>query len=137
MKKLEKKYKDLGLKIFSLFLACVVWIYIHGIVRGGPIAYKDLKDIELRLMGDPLLLGKNVYTVELERKTIDLRVKGPEQELVKITNMDIIAYVDITGLAPGRTYSPVVNCVFPNNIKVVGALPLVRVEIKDAFNAKK
>ena len=49
----------------------------------------------------------------------------------KISRIDIIAYVDVSNLRPGRTYSPVVNCILPKNIEIVGAPPLVRVEVKE------
>ncbi|MFH1063288.1 MAG: CdaR family protein [Candidatus Omnitrophota bacterium] len=123
--------KKLAMKIFSLFLAVVAWFYIHTILSGGPTAYKDLKGVEVKLMGEPLFLGKNVFTVEVDRSSVDLRVKGPAQEVEKLTRMDIIAYINISGLRSGREYSPVVNFILPQNIEVVGAPPLIRVEIKD------
>ncbi|MBU1086209.1 MAG: hypothetical protein KKD05_01680 [Candidatus Omnitrophica bacterium] len=131
MKLSKGKKKNLVMQIFSLFLAIVVWLYIHAILSGGPPAYKDLKGVAVNLMGEPLFLGKNVFTVEVDRSTVDLRVKGPEQEIEKLTRMDITAYVNISGLRSGREYSPVVNFILPQNIEVVGALPLIRVEIKD------
>jgi YbbR-like protein. len=127
-------YKRFGLKIFSLLTAVAVWFYIHGVVQqdiGGPPAYKDIKNIEIRLMGEQVLLGKNVFKVDLERNTVDVRVKGPEKEIEKITSADVIAYVDISGLKSGRTYSPVVNFILPPAIEIVGAPRLVRVDIKE------
>lgn len=127
-------YKNIALKIFSLFLAIVVWFYINNELQkntGGPPAYKDLKAVEIKLMGDALTLGKNVFIAELENKTIDIRLKGPEQELEKLTALDTIAYVNISGLKSGKVYSPVVNFILPPNIKLVGSSPVVRVEIKE------
>jgi len=123
--------KKFGMRIFSLILAIVVWFYINNVVRGGPQAYKDLKDVEILLMGDQLFLGKNLFVVELERRTIDLRVKGPSKVIEQLTRKDVAAYVNISGLRPGRTYSPVVNFILPPNIEIIGAPALVRVEIKD------
>ena len=131
MKSDKKAHKKLGMRIFSLILAIVVWFYINAVVRGGPQAYKDLKDVEIQLLGEQLFLGKNVVEVELERRTIDLRVKGPSKVIEQLTRMDVIAYVNIGGLRPGRTYSPVVNFILPPNIEIIGAPALVRVEIKD------
>lgn len=126
--------RRLSLKIFSLILAVVFWIYINGIVyriSGGPTAYKDFKGVEIRLLGGNVFLGKNVFVVELGDTTVDLRIKGPEQDIAKLTQMDIAAYVDITGLKPGKAYSPVVSFILPPNIEVVGTPPLVRVEIRE------
>lgn len=131
MKLNRGKGKNLSMKIFSLFLAIVVWFYIHAILSGGPIAYKDVKGVEVNLMGQPLFLGKNLFTVEVDNSAVDLRIKGPEQEVEKLNRMDIIAYINITGLRSGREYSPVVNFILPPNIEIVGAPPLIRVEIKD------
>ncbi|MFH2137568.1 MAG: hypothetical protein ABII88_03535 [Candidatus Omnitrophota bacterium] len=127
-------YKNTGLKIFSLLLAIVIWIYIHGIVQrqsGGPLAYKDIKGVEVLIMGEPLFLGKNVFSVELEKNFIDLRVRGLEKEIEQLTQMDIVAYVNVKGLKPGKTYAPVVKYILPPKIQVIGAPNLVRVEIKD------
>ena len=124
-------HKKTGTKIGSLILAIVVWFYINGVVRGGPQAYKDLKEVEIQLMGEQFFLGKNVVVVELERRTIDLRVKGPSKIVEQLTRMDVIAYVNISGLRPGRTYSPVVSFILPPNIEIIGAPSLIRVEIKD------
>ena len=125
------KKKNLGMKIFSLFLACVVWFYIHAILSGGPPAYKDLKNVDVMLMGEPLFLGKNIFTVALDNTAVNIRVKGPAQEIEKLTRMDIVAYINISGLRSGREYSPVVNFILPENIEIVGAPPLIRVNIKD------
>ncbi len=127
-------YKRFGLKVFSLLTAIAVWYHIHGIVQqdsGGPLVYKDIRNVEIRLMGEQLLLGKNISTVELDRSTVDVRVKGVEQEIEKITAADVVAYVDISGLKPGLTYSPVVKFILPPSIEVVGAPRLVRVDIKE------
>ncbi|MBU4304116.1 MAG: hypothetical protein KJ893_00595 [Candidatus Omnitrophica bacterium] len=127
-------YKRLGFKITSLLLAVGVWLYIHGIVEnmdGSPLAYKDLKSVEIKLMGEPLVLGKNLFSVDLGQSAVDIRIKGPEKEIEKITPLDITAYVDISGLRPGRTYSPVINFITPDNVELVGAPALVRVEIKE------
>lgn len=131
MKPGKMKYRNLGLQIFSLLLATVVWFYINAAISGGPRAYKDLKDVELQLMGEQLSLGKNVFVVELERNTIDVRVNGPSALIDKLTRNDITAYVNVSGLKPGRTYSPVVSFILPPRVEIVGAPPLVRVEIKD------
>ncbi len=131
MKSEKMTNKKSGMRIFSLILAIVVWFYINTVVRGGPQAYKNLKDVEIQLMGDQLFLGKNVVVVELERRTMDLRVKGPSKVIEQLTRMDVAAYVNISGLRPGRTYSPVVNFILPPNIEIIGAPALVRVEIKD------
>ncbi|MFH1092536.1 MAG: CdaR family protein [Candidatus Omnitrophota bacterium] len=124
-------HKKIGMRIFSLILAIVVWFYINSAVRGGPQAYKDLKDVEIQLMGEQLFLGKNVVAVEMERSAINLRVKGPSKVIEQLTRTDVIAYVNISGLRPGRTYSPVVNFILPPKIEIIGAPALVRVEIKD------
>ncbi len=134
MKLNRNTYQVLGLQIFSLFLAIVVWFYIHGIVKnigGGPLLYKDIKNIDIKIMGEPFFLGKNFFTVELERSTVDIRIKGQNKYITKITPIDIVAYVDVSKLRLGRVYSPVVNLILPQNVELVGAAPIVRIEIKD------
>ncbi|MCK4994080.1 MAG: hypothetical protein KAS13_03430 [Candidatus Omnitrophica bacterium] len=131
MKSEKISHKKSGTIIFSLILAIVVWFYINAVVRGGPQAYKDLKDVEIQIMGEQLFLGKNVVVVELESRTIDLRAKGPSKVIEHLTRSDVAAYVNISGLRSGRTYSPVVNFILPPNIEIIGAPVLVRVEIKD------
>ncbi len=131
MKPEKISHKKSGMIIVSLILAIVIWFYINAVLRGGPQAYKDLKDVEIQIMGEQLFLGKNVVLVELDSRTIDVRVKGPSKVIEQLTRSDVIAYVNISGLRSGRTYSPVVNFVLPPNIEIIGAPALVRVEIKD------
>ncbi|RKY36350.1 MAG: hypothetical protein DRP78_03855 [Candidatus Omnitrophota bacterium] len=126
--------KNISIKIFSLFLAVVAWIYINNTVReikGGPVAYKDIEDVKLLVMGDCAAFGKNMFSVDIDSDTVDLRVKGPQRQIEKLTRWDIVAYVNVFGLKSGKAYSPVVNCILPPDIEIAGALPLARVEIKD------
>ncbi len=134
MKLNKNTYRALGLQIFSLFLAIVVWFYIHGIVKNtgdDPLLYKDLKNIDIKIMGEPFSLGKNFFTVELEHSTVDIRIRGQNKYIAKITPMDIVAYVDVSKLRPGRVYSPVVNLILPQHLELVGVAPIIRIEIKD------
>ncbi len=122
------------LKLFSLVLAIVLWVFIRAEVQrssSGPTAYKELKNVEVKLLGQPVPLGKNLYEVELTNRTVNVRIRGPEKEIERITASDVTAFVDISGLQPGRTYSPPVRFIMPPNIEMIGAPPMVRVEIKD------
>lgn len=126
--------RRLGLQIFSLGLAITVWFFLHGVVTeksGVPTALKTLSNIDVRLMGEPLVLGRNIVSIELEPRAIDLRVRGPENFIIPLSAADILAYIDVTGLTPGKMYSPVVQVKLPEGVDLVGALPLVRVEIKE------
>ena len=131
MKSEKISNKKSGMRIVSLILAIVVWFYINSVLSGGPQAYKDLKDVEIQIMGEQFFLGKNVVVVELDRRTIDVRVKGPSKVIEHLTRSDVIAYVNISGLRSGRTYSPVVSFILPPSIEIIGAPSLVRVEIRD------
>jgi hypothetical protein len=126
--------RRLGLQIFSLGLAITVWFFLHGVVTeksGVPTALKTLNSVDVRLMGEPLVLGRNMVAIELEPRAIDIRVRGPENVIIPLSAADILAYIDVTGLTPGKMYSPVVRLVLPLNVELVGAVPLVRVEIKE------
>ena len=59
------KNKNFGFKIFSLLLATVSWIYMHGVVQkisGGPVAYKDMHQVEILLMGEQMVIGERLVT---------------------------------------------------------------------------
>ncbi|MCM8813626.1 MAG: CdaR family protein [Candidatus Omnitrophica bacterium] len=122
------------LKLLSLLLSVVLWFYVTTDLRKSrqDIAYREIKNIQVSIMGDELLLGKNLVSVELEQSTVDVRVRGVEQELARLSAADVTAYVDVRGFRPGKTYNLVVRVVLPENILLVGAAPRVRVLIKDA-----
>jgi hypothetical protein len=127
------RIRRIGFPIFSLIVAVTVWGFLHGVVTeksSAPMALKTLGGVDVKLMGDPLVLGRNVVFVEVEHRGIDIRVRGPEHLIAPLSAADILAYIDVTGLSPGKQYSPVVQLVLPAGIELVGALPLVRVEIK-------
>ncbi len=82
------------LKIISLALALLLWVFIMGERRfevGYPVT------LELQSLPDGLMVANEVPSL------IDVRVSGPRTLLTKISPNDISIIVDLADLKPGLT----------------------------------
>lgn len=109
MKKLFEN--ELFLRIFSIVIAFLCWVYIIFITN---------PQIEVKISGIPITLSdhqfiKNEgYIVSNEiNSTIDIKVKGTRQMLANINKDSVIAYVDLSDCTDKQTYELPVNIKLP------------------------
>jgi YbbR domain-containing protein len=82
------------LKLISLLLALLLWVFIMG-ERRVEIGYRV--PLEIQNMPEGLMVANEVPSV------VDVRVSGPRTLLAKINANDISILVDLTDLQPGLT----------------------------------
>ncbi len=87
---------------------------------------KDFSDIPLKLLVSPT----GYFPVQSSASNISIVLKGPKVALDKLSNKDILAFTDVTGLQPGRYELPV-NIKLPPNIFLFSDVPLVKIAIKN------
>ncbi|OQX53046.1 MAG: hypothetical protein B5M48_04075 [Candidatus Omnitrophica bacterium 4484_213] len=85
---------------------------------------KDFKGIPLKF----LLSSAEHFSVQCSISTIDITLTGSRANLDKVTNKDILAFVDVTGLNPGRYELPV-QIKLPPNVFLLSDVPLAKVTI--------
>lgn len=102
---------ELFLRIFSIVVAFLCWIYIIFITN---------PQIEVKISGIPITLSdhhsiKNEgYIVSNEiNSTIDIKVKGTRQMLANINKDSVIAYVNLSDCTDKQTYQLPVNIKLP------------------------
>lgn len=103
MKKLI--FKNFGLKIASIILAIILWIFASS--RGQSEMY-----IDLPLEFDNL--PSRLEMVESSDKFISLHIKGPNRTITKIKASDIRAYIDLGKAKKGES----IYYVTKDNIKL-------------------
>lgn len=87
---------------------------------------KDFKDIPLSF----LLSSAKYFPIQSFRSTIDITLTGCRYNLEKISSKDILAFVDITDLNPGRYELPI-HIKLPPNVFLLSDVPLTKIVIKD------
>lgn len=109
MKKLMSN--DLFLRILSLVLAILCWIYIVFITN---------PEIEVKITGIPITLANHQsiknegYIVSNEiTATVDIKVKGTRKMLADLDRDSIIAYIDLTECTDKKTYELPVSIKLP------------------------
>lgn len=109
MKKLMSN--DIFLRILSLVLAILFWIYIVFITN---------PEIEVKITGIPITLANHQsiknegYIVSNEiTTTVDIKVKGTRRMLADMDRDSIIAYVDLTDCTDKKTYELPVSIKLP------------------------
>ena len=109
---------DTFLKIFSLAVAILCWIFIVFITN---------PEIEVEISGIPITLSdhhsikSNGYIVSTEMtQTLDVKLKGTRSALANVNKDNIIASVDLSGCNRKDTFQLPVNVKLPyENVKVV------------------
>lgn len=86
--------KNWTLKLISLALALLLWVFIMG-ERRVEVGYRV--PLEIQNMPDGLMVANEMPSV------IDVRISGPRTLLAKISANDISILVDLTDLQPGLT----------------------------------
>lgn len=82
--------------------------------------------IPVKPLGIP---GKGLYPV-LEAGTVSFSLKGPVSQLERLSQGDLFAYVDVTGLEKGSRSVPA-HLILPETVSLKDDPPQVRVEIKE------
>ena len=109
--------KNLPLKLLSIALACLLWLFISG-GQGG-------EEMEISL-GVPVELHNLPPEMEVMRgpaERVDVRMSGPRRVVSKVSKMGIYIPLDLNGAAEGETTFEL----FTSDIKVPEKITVTRV----------
>lgn len=74
--------------VISILVAIAVWVYVD--VEKAPDRTKTIRDIPVEFSGESTTLAdKNLMLLSGYDTTVDLTIKGPKRELVKISNDNV------------------------------------------------
>jgi len=121
-------FNNLPWKLLSLFIAMIIWSTYHsgeeGTIDIGGNLFEDKVSRELIGYHVQLLSQQNgSRTVELEPEDVTISLRGTAEIMAPITSRDVLAYVDVSNLAPGTTNKIPIAVRAPNGVKVVSVYP--------------
>ncbi|MBU7006883.1 CdaR family protein [Phosphitispora fastidiosa] len=106
---------DWGLKILSVILAVVLWVYVSNELN--PTKYKEFKAVPVEVKG----VGQNLAVSEMPG-TVNVRVQANQNLIADLDVRSIEVYVDLTRVKPGETVVPV-RVKAPTGVKVADLRP--------------
>ncbi|RKY39881.1 MAG: hypothetical protein DRP75_00560 [Candidatus Omnitrophota bacterium] len=92
---------------------------------------KEFKDVPLKF-----LLSSFNFFFKTSTKSVNITLTGPREDLERMKKSDIIAFVDLSELNPGRYKLPV-HIKLPVQISLLSEVPLIEVEVKDISEWKE
>ena len=74
------------------------------------------------------------YQVTIQDGEVNLTVKGPKLMINKLTNEDVLAYVDVSLLRPPGPYKQRVHISLPNSMELQDQAPEVHIDLEEVVN---
>jgi len=116
-----KNSKDKAIIIvICLFAALISWFYV--VTEMNPETTKDVADVEIEVRNETALNDSGLVVANIDKGSIEVRVRGLRNEVINIENTDINAFVDVVGYNEGINKVPVEINV-PENLEIVDYNP--------------
>ena len=112
----EMLSSSLTLWIISITTAVLMWLYVIGIDEAEYITRKFSCPLEYIDLDSQAILRGRVSEVDVE-------VRGPEHEMLRLDYDSVRAYVDARNLVPGKKYTVNVIVNTPGNISLISCFP--------------
>lgn len=105
-----------ALWLISITTAVLMWIYVTGLEESAYINLKFTCPLEYRgLDTQSILRGK--------LSEVDVELRGPEEDMLKLDYNNVRAFVDARNLLPGKRYTVNINVEMPINLTLVSCFP--------------
>ena len=118
--------KDLGWKLFSVFLALAIWLTVHKILEEGSGNHAILIGGKERTCNDlPVLIvssAADVREFHVRPATVTVTVNGSADDIARIQAGQIRVFVDLTGIDTGNLHRRV-DVSMPSGLKLVSVEP--------------
>jgi YbbR domain-containing protein len=116
--------KDFGWKLFSLFLAVVIWLTVHKIreepeasaASGVGITYGDLPVLVVSATAD-------VHDARIVPGKVDVKVSGPSDIMETLQANRIHAFVNLTGIDSAHDLQRAVEVSLPRGVTLISIDP--------------
>ncbi len=108
-----KRKSGLTAKIFSVFAAIVLWLYVFQAVE------EDLVFKEIPITIENFNTGLELDIVSGYENALDVTVSGTKSVINELTSADIKASVDMSGVTERGTYVLDVSVEAPSSVKIV------------------
>lgn len=126
----KKLTHNLGLKVASLLLACVLWFLVAQI--GNPRDTKTFSNIPVKLINTELLVGENKYYEVLDKTdTVRVTVSAPRSIIQTLRSTDIVAEADVSKLTDINTIAISYNVLNAEVDSISGDHDTVRLSVEE------
>lgn len=114
----KSENRTLIVKIICVLLALCLWLYVSTIEN--PLRTYELKNIPVELTNEDSLSDSDFAIVNKQQFTVDLKLEGPSNEVVKVKKEDfkIVADLSTYALKNGENTIPVQIINYPENIDI-------------------
>lgn len=119
----KEKENNITVKIFALAIAIILWSYVASEVN--PEITNEFRNIEITFTNVEALESTGVVVLEPEEATVNVKLSGRRSDILKVTEDDIIAKVDLKGYGEGSRKVPVDIEINNNKVRLVDYDPKV------------
>ncbi|MDI6605346.1 MAG: CdaR family protein [Thermoanaerobacteraceae bacterium] len=114
--------KDITIKIFSVILAFLLWLYVMG--DENPEIPYEMANIPVKIVNINTLEKKGLTIVDEKNYYVTLRLRGRRNDILKLKSTDITAQADLSRItSKGINVIPIDINGLPNNIALVSISP--------------
>ncbi|MDR1778351.1 MAG: hypothetical protein LBR14_01150 [Clostridiales Family XIII bacterium] len=106
--------------LISILIAIGIWLYVVLVVN--PVAEASVETVSVEVTGVEALEADGLTLEKVPVRTVNLTVSAARSELVKLEDEDFTAYIDVEGLAAGKT-SVRVLVTGPRGVEVLSVKP--------------
>lgn len=100
-----KKNNNITIKIISILFAIILWSYVMD--QENPEITKEIQNIKIELLNTEYLDKSNIVIEDTDINEITVKVKGRRNDIINITENDIVAEADIAGYQEGEHKVPI------------------------------
>jgi len=105
MKKIDLKDRNFTMKIIAAFFAFIMWTYVMSEVN--PRIVKEIPNVQVTILNEESLGQNSLSLMGLDDNSITVEVEGRRNDIIGITQKDIIARVDLKGYREGVNKVPI------------------------------
>ncbi|ADH61570.1 YbbR family protein [Thermoanaerobacter mathranii subsp. mathranii str. A3] len=121
--------KDFTIKLLSLVLAFLLWLYVMG--EENPEIPYDINNVPVKLINSDILEKKGLIILDEKNYTVNVKIRGRRSDVLNIAAQNISAFADLSRVnSKGTNVIPVTVEGLPRNVSLVSINPPeIKVEI--------
>lgn len=102
--------------LISITTAVLMWVYVTAMDESAHVTRKFSCPVEYRGLDTQSILRDKLSEVDIE-------IRGPEENIMRLNYDDIHAFVDARNLLPGKKYTLNVNVEMPRELTLISCFP--------------
>jgi YbbR domain-containing protein len=103
--KMEKKNKNLSLKLATIVVAVLLWSYVMSEVN--PVIRKEFRNISVNYLNVQSLERQGLVIMSPESAKVNVEITGKKKEVDNVLASNIYAEVDLAGYGEGQVRVPI------------------------------